>query len=235
MRGIPLIYVCEETVMEIAQELGEIVHLDFHEATTTQIAYIRVRVRFGITDRLRFFQRIIFDSGETATIIFQYERLRRICSSCFRITHNREYCPYRQRPHSIARERAMFRDTVMRSTMNSQSQMTEKSFPAPVTQPPRVAAPPVNHEELRTAMPCFVSTRRMHRHHHSSDSNRRPTLNDRFNQEGRTSFEIGQSSTRQEDRQEDRHEDCEVREREENERHERAQGMGGILKPPKKR
>ena len=89
MRGIPLIYVCEETVMEIAQELGEIVHLDFHEATTTQIAYIRVRVRFGITDRLRFFQRIIFDSGETATIRFQYERLRRICSSCFRITHNR--------------------------------------------------------------------------------------------------------------------------------------------------
>ncbi|KAL9277762.1 hypothetical protein AtEden1_Chr00c002g0322611 [Arabidopsis thaliana] len=100
---------------------GEIVHLDFHEATTTQIAYIRVRVRFGITDRLRFFQRIIFDSGETTTIRFQYERLRRICSSCFRITHNREYCPYRQRPHSIARERAMFRDTVMRSTMNSQS------------------------------------------------------------------------------------------------------------------
>ena len=205
--------------------------MDFHEATSTQIAYIRVRVRFGITDRLRFFQRIIFDSGETATIRFQYERLRRICSSCFRITHNRDYCPYRQRPHSIARERAMFRDTVMRSTMNSQSQMTENSFPAPVTLPPRVAAPPVNHEELRAAMPCFVSTRRIHRHHHSSDSNRRPNLNNRFNQEGRNSFEIGQSSTRQEDR----HEDCEVREREENEKHERAQGMGCILKPPKKR
>jgi len=70
MRGIPLPYVCEETSLEIAHELGEIITLDFHDATTTQIAYIRVRVRIGITDRLRFFQRITFDSGETALIRF---------------------------------------------------------------------------------------------------------------------------------------------------------------------
>ncbi|OAO94820.1 hypothetical protein AXX17_AT5G21950 [Arabidopsis thaliana] len=223
MRGIPLIYVCKETAMEIAQDLGEIIHLDFQEATTTQIAYIRVRVRFGINDRLMFFQRVIFDSGETVTIRFQYERLKRICSSCFRITHNRDYCPYRQRHHSIARERAMFRDTVMRSSMNSQSQLTENSFPAPVTPLPRVATPPVNHDELRAAMSCFVSTRRLHRHHHYSDSNRYLVANDRTNQEGRSSFEVGESSTR--------HEDCELRQREETARQfnqqERAQRMRG--------
>jgi len=59
----------------------------------------------------------------------------------------------------------MFRDSVMRSSMNSQSQMTENSFPTPVTPPPRVATPPVNHEELTAAMPCFVSTRRHHEHY----------------------------------------------------------------------
>ncbi|KAL9858782.1 hypothetical protein AtNW77_Chr1g0040281 [Arabidopsis thaliana] len=107
--------------MEIAQDLGEIIMLDYHDATLAHIAYIRVRVCFGITDRLKFFRRIIFDSGETATIRFQYERLRRLCSSCFRFTHNRVYCPYRQRPLSIARERTLFNDCVRRSSMNSQS------------------------------------------------------------------------------------------------------------------
>ncbi|KAG7627049.1 hypothetical protein ISN45_At03g031700 [Arabidopsis thaliana x Arabidopsis arenosa] len=56
IRGIPLPYISEETVLEIAQDLGEIISLDFHEATSPQIAYIRVRVCFGITDRLKFFR-----------------------------------------------------------------------------------------------------------------------------------------------------------------------------------
>ncbi|KAL9840628.1 hypothetical protein AtNW77_Chr2g0230761 [Arabidopsis thaliana] len=137
MRGIPILYVFEKTELEIAQELGEIISLDFHDATSTQIAYIRVRVRFGITDRLRFFQRITFESGETALIRFQYERLRRICS-CFRFTHNLNYYPYRQRFQSIDRERAVFRDSVLRSSFNSQSQMTDSSLQVPLHPPPRV-------------------------------------------------------------------------------------------------
>ena len=56
IRGIPLPYISEETVLEIAQDLGEIISLDFQEATSPQIAYIRVRVCFGITDRLKFFR-----------------------------------------------------------------------------------------------------------------------------------------------------------------------------------
>ena len=133
MRGIPLVYVCEETVVEIAHGLGEIISLDFHDATTTQIAYIRVRIRFDLTDRIRFFQRIIFDSGESALIRFQYERLRRICSSCFRLTHHRNYCPFRQpeplplvrgpnnNPSRTRREGVRTRDEYHRSSLNSQS------------------------------------------------------------------------------------------------------------------
>jgi len=63
-------YVCVETVSDIAHDLGHIIHIDFHEATTNQIAYIRVRVRFGINDRLRFFQRIRFDSGKLLYFVF---------------------------------------------------------------------------------------------------------------------------------------------------------------------
>jgi len=238
IRGIPLSYVCEETALDIARDLGEVIMLDHHDATSTQITYIRVRVRFGITNRLRFFQRIIFNSGEVVTIRFQYERLRRICSSCFRFTHYKAYCPYRPRPHSIARERAAFRDSVHRSSLNSQSQMTETSFPAPVTPPPRIAQPQLNPEELRAAYPYYASVRDTHtlhvgesstaRQQWSSGSSTTPTRADLPNHGNNRVFEVGQSSRRQEVRREA--EDPRLQTRQNS-----ASRMGEILKPPKKR
>ena len=35
-------------------------------------------------------------------------------------------------------------------------------FPAPLTPPPRVAPPPLNHEELAAAIPYFATTRDAH-------------------------------------------------------------------------
>lgn len=55
-------------------------------------AYIRVKIRIGITDRLRFFRRVRFETGERAMIDFKYERLRRICINCGRINHLNAHC-----------------------------------------------------------------------------------------------------------------------------------------------
>ncbi|KAL9280180.1 hypothetical protein AtEden1_Chr5g0105051 [Arabidopsis thaliana] len=241
IRGIPLPYVSEETVMEIAQDLGEVLMLDYHDTTSIQIAYIRVRVRFGITDRLRFFQRIVFDSGETATIRFQYERLRRICSSCFRFTHNRAYCPYRPRPLSIARERALFRDSVHRSSMNSQSQMTDSSFPIPQTPPPKLSHPPLNHDEFVAAYPHLDSGRNDHIRCEGESSNFRQDLSSASNSitprrepqylTDRRHFEPGQSSRRHDVRDLRRGSERIGNLNQQN----YVQRSGGILKPPKKR
>ncbi|KAG7532893.1 Endonuclease/exonuclease/phosphatase [Arabidopsis thaliana x Arabidopsis arenosa] len=262
MRGIPLLYVCEETAVEIAQDLGEIITLDYHDATTTQIAYIRVRIRFGITDRLRFFQRITFDSGETALIRFQYERLRRICSSCFRFTHHRNYCPYRQRVHNYGRERAVFHDELFRSSLNSQSQMTDNSFPAPLTPPPRVATPPLNPEEQAAASPYFPIPRATssqsgaasfphgssRRQQVFSNSNISLSSGDAITSGAPRVVEVGESSRRGEagvssnnleTGESSKRKNLAAIQREEEARHQKQkvfeQMMGGILKPPKKR
>ncbi|KAG7585783.1 hypothetical protein ISN45_Aa02g011320 [Arabidopsis thaliana x Arabidopsis arenosa] len=210
MRGIPLLYVCEETAVEIASDLGEIISLDYHDATTTQIAYIRGRIRFGISDRLRCFQRITFDSGETALIQFQYERLRRICSSCFRFTHTRNFCPYRQRLHNFGRERAVFHDDLLRSGMNSQSQMTDNSFLSPMTPPPRFQTPPLNPEELAATSPYLPFARTYtfqygavsipqepsRRQQAFSDSNITPSSGAAIPSRTPRVFEVGESSRR---------------------------------------
>ncbi|VYS62876.1 unnamed protein product [Arabidopsis thaliana] len=269
MRGIPLLYVCEETTLEIAQGLGEIISLDFHDATTTQIAYIRVRIRFGITDRLRFFQRIIFASGETALISFQYERLRKICSSCFRITHHRNSCPYRptmpinrvtNNATRTGREDVFMRDENLRSSMNSQSQMSESSFPVPFEPPPRVPHPPINTEELEAAY--FPHTRAASLPNHarstdqvpyrrdvaSRDSNIHPFTGPAFATNTPRLVEIGESSRQSENTVSEhlmekgdsskRKNMADPRNEETVRQHkhqEKDQMIGGILNPPKKR
>ncbi|CAL9246700.1 unnamed protein product [Arabidopsis halleri] len=68
VRGIPPPYVSELSVRFIAHTLGPVIEVDFNEITSTQIAFIRVKVRISITDRLRFFRRVRFESREGAMI-----------------------------------------------------------------------------------------------------------------------------------------------------------------------
>lgn len=98
VRGIPVLYVSTMTVRFVASTLGQVMGLDFDEETSTQIAFIRIKVRISITDRLRFFRRVRFESREGAMIGFEYESLRRICSNCCRITHDVDHCPYLAQP-----------------------------------------------------------------------------------------------------------------------------------------
>ena len=94
VRGIPVLYVSTMTVRFIASTLEPVMGLDFDEETSTQIAFIRVKVRISVLDRLRFFRRVRFESREAAIIGFEYERLQRICSNCCRINHDVDHCPY---------------------------------------------------------------------------------------------------------------------------------------------
>lgn len=75
IRGIPLPNVSYKTVTSIANTLGEIKDLDFDEETSSQISFIRVKMRIGIIDRLHFFRTIRFQSGESAMIESEYESL----------------------------------------------------------------------------------------------------------------------------------------------------------------
>ena len=54
VRVIPVLYVSTMTVRFIASTLGPVMGLDFDEETSIQIVFIRVKVRFSISDRLRF-------------------------------------------------------------------------------------------------------------------------------------------------------------------------------------
>ncbi|KAG7594658.1 Zinc knuckle CX2CX4HX4C [Arabidopsis thaliana x Arabidopsis arenosa] len=115
-------------------------------------------------------------------ICFQYERLRRICTNCLRLTHHASQCPYNQYPptprnspvtpaspisnegritpefHGVPAYTGRYDDELQRSSFNSQSQVSEDSFPTPLSQPPRLESPPLNPDELAEAFPYFPTT-----------------------------------------------------------------------------
>lgn len=264
IRGIPLPFVCGNTIRLIAERLGEIILVDYHEATTSQITFIRVRIRIAITDRLRFFQRVRFASGETALIRFQYERLRRICSLCLRITHHRTDCPFRHpepvqrdvehEAPRVGRERCVQRDDLHRSDLNSQSQNSDYSFPDPIDHPPRVNTPPPNANEFAAVFPLFHTSRGVYTpqsgipsHHNgsgfqqvSSGSNITPTLEYESNSNISSKAEageMGETSTRYEVGESSKRKHKEVNESVRRNQNQKGKEhmMGGILKPPKKR
>ncbi|KAG7583855.1 Zinc knuckle CX2CX4HX4C [Arabidopsis suecica] len=82
------------TVRFIANTLGAVVTLDFNEETTTQINFLRVKIRLDITERLRFFRRACFEPREGAMVGFEYEKLKRVFTNRCRMNHQASHCLY---------------------------------------------------------------------------------------------------------------------------------------------
>ncbi|CAA0272585.1 unnamed protein product [Arabidopsis thaliana] len=91
---IPYQWGLERTIEFIASTLGEVVAMDFNEETTTQITFIRVKVRIDFIEPLRFFRRVRFESREGAMNGFKYEKLQQVCTNCCRVNHQVSHCPY---------------------------------------------------------------------------------------------------------------------------------------------
>ncbi|XP_010478994.1 PREDICTED: uncharacterized protein At4g02000-like [Camelina sativa] len=167
IRGIPLPYVSEASVTYIAKTLGEVVYLDFNEETSKQIDFIRVKIGIGITDRLRFFRKVRFESGEGAMIGFEYENLKKICTNCSRFNHDSAHCPYFVPPVDLDDILEVPAAQVFKVGEGSNifsfrdekpsSQSSELSTSSLISQPPRPTNPAPNLEEFLTAHPLRTS------------------------------------------------------------------------------
>lgn len=186
-----------------------------------------------------------------------------LIQSCFRLTHHRNYCPYRQQIHEprnvpaepavAVRERIVLHDEIHRSDRNSQSQVSDNSFPAPLSQPPRIDTPPLNSDETAKASPYFPPSRVPNLHHFavpipqralkrqqmSTASNMTPESDHEITSRYPRNVEFGESSKRNEMGETSKRKNSEVGQRKEETRNIKQKVYehmdGGMLKPPKKR
>jgi len=160
------------------------------------------------------------------------------------------------------RTRAALHEELCRSDMNSQSQLSDDSFPAPITPPPRTATPPLNSAELAAARLYLFPSRTATPQNLMVEKPQMATLTPRFRSESHLSppiadevtsrfsriLEIGESSRRAEigegsrpteEGDSSKRKTTQVEQPEAVRRNQKQKVTelkeGGILKPPKKR
>ncbi|XP_002863858.2 uncharacterized protein LOC9301674 [Arabidopsis lyrata subsp. lyrata] len=72
IRGIPIRYLCEGTVREIASSMGEIMEVELDDVKF-DFRFVRVRVNVSVDTRLCFKKVVRFGSGEVRIVSLRYE------------------------------------------------------------------------------------------------------------------------------------------------------------------
>ncbi|XP_010484850.2 PREDICTED: uncharacterized protein At4g02000-like [Camelina sativa] len=96
LRNIPINYYTKEKIQEVAECLGKVLKIEFDSEKSQAQVYVRVQVLFDVRKPLRNSKAIQLPSGEIVSISFDYERVRKRCFLCQRLTHEKTLCPFKQ-------------------------------------------------------------------------------------------------------------------------------------------
>ncbi|CAD5318426.1 unnamed protein product [Arabidopsis thaliana] len=93
VRNILVNYYTEDTIKEITSCIGEVKEVVMDSEKSQVQDYVRVRVLFHVANPLRNNKEVQLPFGEVVTISFDYERIRKRCFLCQRLTHDKNRCP----------------------------------------------------------------------------------------------------------------------------------------------
>ncbi|KAL9293675.1 putative transcription factor interactor and regulator CCHC(Zn) family [Arabidopsis thaliana] len=96
LRNIPVNYYTEDTIKEIAGCVGNVIKIELDLEKYQAQDYVRVQILFDVRNFLRNHKAIQVPSGELVSVTFDYERIRKRCFLCQRLTHEKVDCPLRQ-------------------------------------------------------------------------------------------------------------------------------------------
>ncbi|CAA7052732.1 unnamed protein product [Microthlaspi erraticum] len=83
-------------------EWGEVIEIAYDPKGSQKDTFIRAHVKLNIADPAIVAKVVNLPTGGKVTIEYAYEKLRKYCFHCFRITHERPSCPFlRNRAHMV--------------------------------------------------------------------------------------------------------------------------------------
>lgn len=97
IRGIPIQYLCDGTVREIASSMGEVMEVELDDAMV-DLSSVRARVNVCVDTRLCFKKVARFDTGEVKIVSFRYEDIGcskarfKFCFNCGAMNHLARNC-----------------------------------------------------------------------------------------------------------------------------------------------
>ncbi|XP_019097126.1 PREDICTED: uncharacterized protein LOC109131057 [Camelina sativa] len=94
--NIPVNHYTKDTISEIAACVGQILEVPFDEKEAQSRDYVRARVFLDLSKGLRNFKELQLPNGDLVKIGIDYERVRKRCFQCQRLTHDKSRCPFVQ-------------------------------------------------------------------------------------------------------------------------------------------
>ena len=94
LRHIPVNHYTEATIATIASRVGKIIEFPFEDAQAQSRDFVRVRVLLDVSKPLKNFKEVQTPNGLLVKIGVDYERIRKRCFHCQRLTHDKSRCPF---------------------------------------------------------------------------------------------------------------------------------------------
>ncbi|CAD5318163.1 unnamed protein product [Arabidopsis thaliana] len=131
--------VMETTIKSIAKCVGQVIEFPFDENEAQSKDYVRIRILFDVSKGLRNSKEIQLPNGSMVKIGIDYERIRKRCFQCQRLTHEKPRCPYLPSVASIPVENH-FSELIFASDKDNNSVPLVEKNQTPVCPPPKLMA-----------------------------------------------------------------------------------------------
>ncbi|XP_019088516.1 PREDICTED: uncharacterized protein LOC104724870 [Camelina sativa] len=96
LRNLPVNHYMKETIREIAGCVGQVLELPFEEKEAQSKDYVRVKILLDVSKGLKIFKELQLPNGSIVKIGIDYQRIRKRCFQCQRLTHDKSRCPFAQ-------------------------------------------------------------------------------------------------------------------------------------------
>lgn len=93
IRNIPHNYYTVETMEELAKAIGKVVEIAYDPKVSQKSDFIRAKVLYDIAKPARDEKVLNIKDSDPVIISYEYEKIRRKCNHCFRLTHEKPKCP----------------------------------------------------------------------------------------------------------------------------------------------
>ncbi|XP_020871888.1 uncharacterized protein LOC110225900 [Arabidopsis lyrata subsp. lyrata] len=95
LRNLPVNYYTKDTIEDIAACVGKVLQVGLDLEKSQVQDYVRVQVLLNVSNPLRNSKEVQLPTGEIVIISFDYERVRKRCFNCQRLSHDKTRCPFK--------------------------------------------------------------------------------------------------------------------------------------------
>lgn len=136
--NIPMNFYTIETMDMLGSAIGKVEEIAYNPEVSQTKDFVRARITLDIANPTREAKKLNLPTGETVVIYYEYEKLRKRCFYCLRLTHEKVICPLLKKNLSTTKSSTYLREkregssqkgTLIRKELNSKVLEGPPGFP----------------------------------------------------------------------------------------------------------